>query len=192
MFHIMIMRSFFIIAILLLFCASPSFADAKHRMVGPVKGKISSPFGLRKDPFTGKWRKHDGIDIAAPYGTPVYAIQEGRVTFSGWKGGYGKCVIIDHYYPDIPKIPRLQTKYGHNSKLVVRKGDYVKRGDLIAYVGSTGRSTGPHLHFEVVYHGKPTNPIDYIKKLPSYLDYVAYVREKETRLSRLSYKNSRR
>ena len=72
-------------------------------MVGPVKGKISAHFGMRTDPFTGKWTMHDGIDIAASAGTPVYAIQEGKVIFSGVKGGYGNCIIIDHYYPDIPK-----------------------------------------------------------------------------------------
>lgn len=178
----------FIIAILLLFCVSPSYAKTKHKMVGPVKGKISAHFGMRTDPFTGKWTMHDGIDIAASAGTPVYAIQEGKVIFSGVKGGYGNCIIIDHYYPDIPKIPRLQTKYGHNSKLLVREGDYVRRGDMIAFVGSTGRSTGPHLHFEVIYKGRVIDPIDYIKKLPSYLDYVVYVRQKDSRDSRLTHK----
>ena len=147
-------------------------------MAAPVKGRISSPFGSRMDPFSQKWRFHAGLDIAAPMGAPIYAIQEGVVVFSGWKGGYGQCVIIEHDYPDVPKIPQILTKYAHNSKNIVKKGDYVKRGDVIGYIGSTGRSTGPHLHFEVVYKGNPINPIDYIKKLPAYLDYVSSVREK--------------
>ena len=151
---------------------------AKYDVVGPVYGKISSGFGMRPDPFTGKIAFHSGIDIAADTGTPVYAIQDGVVIHSGKKGGYGNCIIIDHYYPDVPQIPRLQTLYGHNSALLVNVGDTVRRGQVIAYVGSTGRSNGPHLHFEVTYNGMYVNPMDYLYKLPSYLDYVAYVRSK--------------
>jgi len=158
-------------------------------MAGPVKGRISSPFGSRVDPISNKWRFHSGIDIAAPSNTPIYAVQEGTVIFSGWKGAYGRCIIIEHKYNDIPKIPHIITKYAHNSRNIVKKGDYVKRGEIIGYIGSTGRSTGPHLHFEVVYKGNPINPIDYIKKLPSYLDYVAYVREKRRYTSYLSKDN---
>ena len=164
---------------LLLLFPSDAFAVKKHKVVGPARGKISSPFGKRLDPFTKRWRFHSGIDIAAPQRTPIYAIQEGRVTFSGWKGGYGRCIIIDHNYPNIPKIPRIQTKYAHNHRNIVQEGDYVQRGDIIGYIGSTGRSTGPHLHFEVVYKGNPVNPMDYIEKLPGYLDYVAYIRAKK-------------
>ncbi len=173
----------------LLFFVSPCYAWTKHKIAGPVKGRISSPFGTRVDPFTKQWKFHEGIDIAAPRNTPIYAVQEGAVIFSGWKGGYGNCVIIDHKYPDIPKVPHLQTKYGHASRLLVKKGQYVKRGDIIGYVGSTGRSTGPHLHFEVVYKKNPINPMDYIKKLPGYLDYVSYVREKRKYTSYLPLKN---
>lgn len=162
-----------------IFCVSPCYSWTKHKTAGPVKGRISSPFGSRIDPFTKHWKFHNGIDIAAPSSTPIYAIQEGAVIFSGWKGKYGHCIIIDHNYPAIPKIPRIQTKYAHNSKNLVKKGQYVKRGEIIGYIGSTGRSTGPHLHFEVIYKGNPINPLDYLYKLPSYLDYVAYKREKE-------------
>jgi len=153
-------------------------ASAKYDVVGPVYGKVSSGFGMRTDPFTGKPAFHSGLDIAADMGTPVYAVQDGIVTYSGVKGGYGNCVILDHYYPDVPQIPRLQTLYGHNSQLLVHVGDRVQRGQVIAYVGSTGRSNGPHLHFEVSYNGMYVNPMDYLYKLPSYLDYVAYARSK--------------
>ena len=133
---------------------------------------------MRPDPFSGKIAFHSGVDIAADTGTPVYAVQDGIVIYSGVKGGYGNCVIIDHYYPDLPQIPRLQTLYGHNSALVVNVGDTVRRGQVISYVGSTGRSNGPHLHFEVTYNKMYVNPMDYLYKLPSYLDYVAYARSK--------------
>lgn len=159
--------------------AVPSCSKEKHKVAAPTKGSISSPFGPRTDPFTRQWSFHNGIDIAANRNTPIYALQEGKVIYSGWKGGYGKCIIIDHNYPDVPKIPRLQTKYAHNTRNIVKEGDYVKRGDIIGYVGSTGRSTGPHLHFEVVFKGKPVNPLDYLQKLPKYLDYVVHVREKQ-------------
>ena len=172
------------------FCVMPCYALKKHKQAGPVKGRISSPFGSRVDPFTSKWRFHEGIDIAAPHGEPIYAVQEGTVIYSGWKGGYGKCIIIDHKYPDIPKIPHIQTKYAHNSKNIVKKGQRVRRGEIIGYIGSTGRSTGPHLHFEVIYKGNVINPISYIKKLPSYLDYVAYTREKRRYTSSLKQSKS--
>jgi murein DD-endopeptidase MepM/ murein hydrolase activator NlpD len=167
---------FFILA--LIFSVISSDALAKYEVVGPVKGSISSTYGYRTDPFTGEWAFHEGLDINAPEGSPVYAIQDGVVIFSGWRGGYGLCVIIDHNYPDIPQIPHLQTKFGHNSKLLVKKGEYVQRGQLIALVGSTGRSTGPHLHFEVRYNGYSVDPMQYMTKLPGYLDYVAYFRAK--------------
>lgn len=116
----------------------------------PTKGRITSPFGYR-------WgRKHTGIDIAAPKGTPVYASASGRVTYAGWKGGYGKCIMIDHGNG-------IQTLYGHNSVLVVSKGTQVKSGQQIAKIGSTGNSTGPHVHFEVRIKGTPVNPANYLR-----------------------------
>jgi murein DD-endopeptidase MepM/ murein hydrolase activator NlpD len=145
-------------------------------ITGPVLGGISSNFGFRVDPFTGVARHHDGIDIAAPYGSPIYAMQDGQVIRSGWRGGYGQAITIDHYYPDIPVMPRIQTTYGHCSYLYVQVGQYVRRGQVIGLVGSTGRSTGPHLHFEVTYMGRSYPPLDYLVKLPGYINYMNRVR----------------
>jgi murein DD-endopeptidase MepM/ murein hydrolase activator NlpD len=145
---------------------------------GPARGSISSLFGWRSDPFTGKNAFHSGLDIAAPNGSSIYALQEGYVVYEGTKGGYGNVVIIRHEYPDIPELPVIETMYAHNSKNLVKKGQFIRRGDVVALVGSTGRSTGPHLHFEVHYNGGYVNPIDYLVKLPKYLNYVAYKRSK--------------
>lgn len=115
----------------------------------PVQGKLSSKFGRR-------WgRNHEGIDISAPTGTPVFAAEAGRVTFAGRRGAYGKVVIVKH-------TGRYRTLYAHASKLVVRNGQFVERGQKIAEVGSTGRSTAPHLHFEVVRAGNKQNPLGYL------------------------------
>jgi len=114
------------------------------------RGTISSGYGMR-------WgRRHNGIDIAIPIGTPVKAADGGVVIFSGDKGGYGRCVIIDHG-------ANMSTLYGHNSTLLVKKGDKVFKGQTIAKSGNTGRSTGPHLHFEVRKNNVPTNPSSYVK-----------------------------
>lgn len=122
------------------------------RFIWPVRGRITSKFGWRRDPFTGRRRFHHGIDIAAPIGTPVKAAADGLVIFSGWSGGYGYVIIIKHmggYY----------TVYGHNRMNLVRKGQRVRRGQIIAYLGNTGRSTGPHLHFEIRKQRRPLNPL---------------------------------
>lgn len=153
-------------------------ALADNSVAAPVMGSVSSGYGVRVDPFTGKMKFHDGIDISAPYGTPIYAMQDGTVIHSGLKGGYGLSIMIDSYYPDIPAIPRIVTLYGHTAVAFVNNGDKVKRGQVIALVGSTGHSTGPHLHFEVRYKGSPVDPYDYLVKLPSYLNYVASVRSR--------------
>jgi murein DD-endopeptidase MepM/ murein hydrolase activator NlpD len=117
----------------------------------PAKGWITSGFGLRKSPF-GKGRKmHTGLDIAARTGTPITAPADGVVKRVGTAPDYGKMVVIDHGYG-------YQTLYGHNSKIFVKVGQRVKRGDPIAAVGNTGRSTGPHLHYEVRLNGVPINP----------------------------------
>ncbi|MBW7956357.1 MAG: M23 family metallopeptidase [Deltaproteobacteria bacterium] len=119
----------------------------------PVRGdsRVSSGFGMRTDPMTGEERFHHGIDIAAAEGTPVFPAAPGRVVFSGLKGGYGNLVEVLHDDGHI-------TRYGHNAENLVKAGDRVDTSRPIAYVGSTGRSTGPHLHFEVLMNGIALNP----------------------------------
>ena len=123
--------------------------------VWPVRGWVTSDFGMRRSPLSGHRQLHAGIDIAGPTGSPVHAPGEGGVTFAGRHGGFGKMVIIDHGYG-------ISTVYGHNSEIFVKEGNMVKRGDLLARVGSTGHSTGPHLHYEVLLDGVPVDPAKYI------------------------------
>ena len=123
--------------------------------IKPTKGWITSRFGRRISPFTGKPEFHKGLDIAARKGTAVVATADGVVTYVGYKGQLGKVIVIDHGYG-------LVTRYGHLSKALKKKGDPVKRGEKIALIGSTGRSTGPHLHYEVKLNGLPVNPEKYI------------------------------
>ncbi len=123
--------------------------------IWPVRGWISSPFGFRSSPFTGRRVFHEGLDIAARYGLDIHATAKGIVVYSGEKAGYGKIVTIDHGYG-------YMTRYSHNSRNVVKVGDKVNKGDVIAKVGSTGRSTGPHVHYEVLINGIPVNPIKFI------------------------------
>ena len=120
--------------------------------------RMSSGYGYRRHPIRGKTRMHNGMDLAARKGTPIYAAAAGTVTWSGWKGGYGKCVTIDHHN-------QYETIYGHCSTLHAQAGDNVDRGDLIGYVGSTGNSTGPHLHFEVRKNTQPLNPQRFLPDL---------------------------
>jgi len=122
----------------------------------PVSGRITSRFGGRKSPGGIGSTNHKGIDIAAPYGTPVYAADGGKVTYAGWMGGYGYLVRINH------NGNGYETYYGHNSSLTVSVGDYVYKGQQIARVGSTGNSTGNHCHFEVRYNGVAKNPMNYL------------------------------
>lgn len=123
----------------------------------PVKGsKFTSGFGVRSDPFRGRAAMHAGIDLAGPVGTPIYATADGVVGRSRWAGGYGNLVEIDHGRG-------IQTRYGHLSKSLVREGQRVKRGDQIALMGSTGRSTGSHLHYEVRIDGKAVNPVPFMQ-----------------------------
>lgn len=118
--------------------------------------RITSHFGNRIDPINGKPWFHYGTDIAVPTGSPIVAAADGTIVEARWKGGYGYAVVINH--------GGLVTLYGHNSKLLVKAGDVVKRGQTIALSGSTGRSTGPHLHFEVRLNNKCVQPLDYFKK----------------------------
>lgn len=122
----------------------------------PVNGYISSYFGGRPDPFSGHSARHTGIDIATPTGTPVTAVAEGMVTFAGQRNGYGDVVEIDHGNG-------YMTRYAHNSALVARPGQRVRVGDIIAKAGSTGRSTGSHVHFEVWYHDRVVNPLAFVR-----------------------------
>ena len=114
--------------------------------------RLTSGFGTRYHPTLGGQRFHAGVDLAAPTGTPVSATASGRVTRAGWAGGYGILVAIDHG-------GSRETRYAHLSALAVLPGETVKQGQVIGYVGSTGRSTGPHLHYETRVAGQPTNPL---------------------------------
>jgi hypothetical protein len=129
---------------------------------------MTSPFGWRTDPITGHPRFHGGIDIAAAAGMPVYAPQAGYVMYSGAYGGYGNVVVLNHGNS-------LYTLYGHNSKLMVQAGQAVYRGQVISLVGSTGRSTGPHLHFEVHYNKQYVNPVTYMAYLQQNMPLLAQV-----------------
>ena len=122
----------------------------------PVAGaRTTSGFGMRTDPLDGSHRHHDGVDLAAPSGTPIRAARPGTVRFAGERGGYGNLVIIDHG-------DGLETRYGHCATVTVRPGDRVDAGQRVGTVGSTGRSTGSHLHFEVRNHGRTTDPAPWL------------------------------
>ncbi len=123
--------------------------------VWPIRGWVTSGFGVRTSPFTGSRKFHEGIDIAARLGNPVYSTADGMVLFAGVKSGYGKVVFVDHGYG-------VSTRYGHLSGIDVTAGQRVQRGEIVGRVGSTGRSTGPHLHYEVLLAGVPVNPYSYI------------------------------
>ena len=123
--------------------------------IWPTKGWLTSRFGLRVSPFTGGRQFHAGIDIAGAKGTDVVAPGAGKIVFAGKKGPMGNAVIIDHGYG-------VRTHYGHSDKLLVKRGERVERGQVIAALGNTGRSTGPHLHYSVEVKGKSVNPLNYI------------------------------
>lgn len=123
--------------------------------IKPARGWFTSRFGYRMDPLTNRPEMHAGLDMAAPPGTPVYAPADGVVSYVGYESGYGKLVSIDHGYGVI-------TRYGHNSRVFVEQGQKVHRWDVISAVGNSGRSTGPHLHYEVRIHGIPVDPTNYI------------------------------
>lgn len=127
----------------------------------PLRGaaEITSGFGMRKDPFTGQIELHEGIDLATDKGTSIYPVKAGTVTFSGWKPGYGRVVIVQH-------DNGLESLYAHNNKNVVSAGTKVDESTAIAQVGSTGRSTGPHLHLEVHKNGQAVNPAPYLAAAP--------------------------
>ena len=125
------------------------------RFMWPCTGPITSYYGWRTHPIFGTTKYHSGMDIAVDTGTPIHAADSGTVVYSGWLGGYGNCVMIDHG-------GGLVSLYAHNSSLAVGEGQYVQKGTVVAYAGSTGYSTGPHCHFEVRLHGEVTEPLDYL------------------------------
>jgi len=134
--------------------------DKRERLVSmpsvwPSKGWMTSTFGTRVSPFTGRRQRHNGIDIAAADGTPIFAPARGRVIVAGRKGPLGNALVLDHGFG-------VKTVYGHTKQILVATGDTVERGDKVAEIGSSGRSTGPHLHYVVEVRGKPRNPLDYI------------------------------
>ena len=121
----------------------------------PARGWVTSDFGDRLDPYTAERMVHRGLDIATSPGNPVLAPSDGTVTFAGNENGYGKVLVLDHGYG-------VKTRYGHLSEILVHLGDRIGRGDKVALVGNTGRSTGPHLHYEVRVNGIPENPRKFI------------------------------
>lgn len=132
----------------------------------PLEGAaLTSGFGMRTHPVLGGRRQHQGIDLAAPTGTPVYATADGIVGRADWYSSYGLYISINHG-------ASMETRYAHLSRLAVAAGDNVKKGDLIGYVGSTGRSTGPHLHYEVRVEGLAVNPIPYMVESEAQLAYA--------------------
>jgi murein DD-endopeptidase MepM/ murein hydrolase activator NlpD len=137
---------------------------------------FTSGFGVRSDPFRGRAAMHAGIDLAGPIGTPIYATADGIVDRSEWNnGGYGNLVELDHGHG-------IQTRYGHLSKSLVTAGQHVKRGDMIALMGSTGRSTGSHLHYEVRIDGKAVNPVPFLQST-TYLQSVQQRAAAATRIA---------
>jgi peptidoglycan hydrolase FlgJ len=137
---------------------SPAAGEVVVELQSPLKGRISSGFGLRRDPMHGNQRRHHGVDISAPRGAEIAAAAAGTVIFAGKRGGYGNLVEIEH-------ADGRRTRYAHAEKLLVSPGQYVDDGQLIATVGSTGRSTGPHLHFEVTENGAKIDPLQALAKV---------------------------
>ena len=135
--------------------ASDNWVEGTGQLGWPVSGEITSPYGYRVHPIWGTTIYHSGIDIGVDEGTPVHAADGGVVVWSGWMGGYGYAVVIDHGNG-------LSTLYGHNSELAVDEGQSVAKGQVISYAGSTGNSTGPHVHFEVRANGDPVDPMGYL------------------------------
>lgn len=125
--------------------------------VWPLVGRYSSPFGTRKDPFTGELDFHPGMDISADQGVPVHATADGVVEQANYDGSYGNAILLSHGFG-------ISTRYGHLSQFAVRAGQHVKRGDVIGYVGATGRVTGAHLHYEVLIGGNRINPLTLLSR----------------------------
>ena len=133
---------------------------------------LTSGYGMRTHPVLGGRRAHAGVDLAAPTGTPIYATADGVVSKAEWFSSYGLFVSIEHG-------AQLQTRYAHMSRIAVADGERVKKGDIIGYVGSTGRSTGPHLHYEVRVEGRAVNPIPYMVESEAQQAYQLALEEKD-------------
>jgi murein DD-endopeptidase MepM/ murein hydrolase activator NlpD len=125
--------------------------------IWPVNGRLEGGYGERSDPFSGEGAMHTGLDISAPTGTPVHVTADGIVLHAGWNGGYGRCVIVDHGNG-------YQTWYGHLSRMDVIEGQEIRQGEVLGEVGSSGRSTGSHLHYEVRIHTTPVNPYRFLMR----------------------------
>jgi murein DD-endopeptidase MepM/ murein hydrolase activator NlpD len=123
----------------------------------PVDGRLHSHFGSRTDPFSGEGALHTGVDISAPTGTPVRAAADGVVLYATWMSGYGRIVVLDHG-------SGYQSLYAHLSRFAVVPGQEIRQGDRIGYVGSSGRATAPHLHYEVRMNGIPRNPSRFLNQ----------------------------
>ena len=134
---------------------------ASQPSLWPVNGRLLGPFGERSDPFSGEGEFHKGVDISAASGTPVHSTADGIVVFSDWSSGYGRLIIIDHG-------GGIETYYAHLSRFFVYAGEGVRRGEVVGAVGSTGRVTAPHLHYEVRIGGAPVNPYRYLASAPAY------------------------
>jgi murein DD-endopeptidase MepM/ murein hydrolase activator NlpD len=132
----------------------------------PVEGQITGSFGERIDPFNGEGAFHSGVDISAVVGSAVIAPADGVITFADFLGGYGRAVMVDHGHG-------ITTRYGHLSSFAVAAGQYIHRGDTIGYVGLSGRSTGPHLHYEVRINDAPVNPHKYLRLTVAHLSGFA-------------------
>jgi murein DD-endopeptidase MepM/ murein hydrolase activator NlpD len=135
--------------------SNPQIDHSTIPSIWPVQGQVTAGFGQRMDPFSGEGAFHSGVDISAPYGTRVEAAADGIVFQAGPESGYGNEILIDHGFG-------MTTKYGHLSRIYVVVGQEVKRGQVIGAVGMTGKTTGPHLHYEVIIHDTPVNPTKYL------------------------------
>jgi murein DD-endopeptidase MepM/ murein hydrolase activator NlpD len=123
----------------------------------PINGRLMGGYGVRSDPFSGEGAMHTGVDISAPQGTPVHATADGIVLHAGWNGGYGRCVIVDHGN-------NYQTWYAHLSRMDVIEGEEIRQGEVLGEVGTSGRSTGSHLHYEVRIGSTPVNPYRFLQR----------------------------
>ncbi|MDX2084980.1 MAG: peptidoglycan DD-metalloendopeptidase family protein [Candidatus Melainabacteria bacterium] len=139
--------------------ASPNVSGSTGMFSWPLNGRITSNFGYRTHPIHRRRLMHTGLDISAPRGTPIRAADGGQVIYAGWRGGYGRVVIINH---GNKRGRNMTTLYGHMNGFAVGSGQNVSKGQVVGYVGSTGYATGPHLHFEVRVDGRPTNPLSHL------------------------------